>query len=176
MNCGLEIPASPPNQSFGSVGVGRARLRFSTELDGGAEKPSSRQTFRGGGEAQEQTLAKYNARSNRIYSGYPEFSFLFFPHAIHHLSLFSLSPRRNSNPRSHSRLFPTLPPTVRAFNFCREKASALSSFVDSRRIAPTHARRRTQFLTPFFFIFEHKFKTSPRWESNSRTNASFIRG
>ena len=34
-----------------------------------------------------------------------------------------------------------LPPTVRALHFYREKISALSSLVDSRRIVLTHARR-----------------------------------
>ena len=38
-----------------------------------------------------------------------------------------------------SRLLSPLPTTVRAFHFHREKTSALSSFVDSRLIAPTHA-------------------------------------
>ena len=34
---------------------------------------------------------------------------------------------------------PPLPTTVRALHFFREKTSALSSLVDSRRIVPTHA-------------------------------------
>ena len=54
--------------------------------------------------------------------------------------LFSLPPSRNSDPGSHSSLFPPLPTTVRALHCCREKISALSSLVDSRRIVPTHAR------------------------------------
>ena len=46
---------------------------------------------------------------------------------------------RNSDPGSHSRLFSPLPTTVRALHFYREKTSALSFLVDSRRIVPTYA-------------------------------------
>ena len=55
--------------------------------------------------------------------------------------LFSFPPinSRNSDPESHSRLFSPLPSTVRALHFYREKVSALSSLVDSRRIVLTHA-------------------------------------
>ena len=56
----------------------------------------------------------------------------------------------NSDPGSHSRLFSPLPTTVRAFHFCREMASALSSLVDLRRITPTHARHSQPFA---LFIF-----------------------
>ena len=51
---------------------------------------------------------------------------------------FSLPPSRNSDPVSHSSS-PPFPPTVRVLHFYREKTSALSSLVDSRRIVPTHA-------------------------------------
>ena len=64
---------------------------------------------------------------------------------------------------------PPLPTTV------GEKISALSSLVDSRRIVPTHARRSQQ-LIPFSLFFANKFEFSPRRDSNSRTNASSIRG
>ena len=59
--------------------------------------------------------------------------------------LFSLPPGRNSDPGSHSRLF-SLPTPVRALHFYREKTSALSSLVDSRRIVLTHARRSRQLI------------------------------
>ena len=62
-----------------------------------------------------------------------------------------------------------LPTTVRALHFYREKISALSSLVDSRRIVLIHARRS-------FYMSANKFKISPRRDSNSRTNASSIRG
>ena len=52
---------------------------------------------------------------------------------------------------SHGGLFSPLPTTVRTFHFCREETSALSSLVDSRRTAPTHAiSRRSQQLTHFY--------------------------
>ena len=41
---------------------------------------------------------------------------------------------------------PALPTTVRALDFHCEKTPALSSLVDSRRIAPTHARRSKQLI------------------------------
>ena len=64
---------------------------------------------------------------------------------------FPLTPSRNSDPGSHSRLFSPL------FSYLyREKTSALSCLVDSRRIACTHTRRSQQ-LTPFFFV--NKFKS-----------------
>ena len=54
--------------------------------------------------------------------------------------------------------------------FYREKISALSSLVDSRRIVPTHAinRRSQQFI--LLYIFANKFRTSPRRDSISRTS------
>ena len=60
--------------------------------------------------------------------------------------------------------------------FHREKKSAFSSLVDSLRIVPTPAARRSQKLIPLFVfcIFAHKFKLPPRWESNSRTNALMV--
>ena len=45
---------------------------------------------------------------------------------------------------------PPLPTTVRALYFYREKISALSSLVDSRRIALTHARRSQQLILFYF--------------------------
>ena len=71
--------------------------------------------------------------------------------------------------------FPPLPTTVRALHFYREKISALSSLVDSRRIVLTHARRSQQLILLSFF-FANRFIISPRRDSNSRTNTSSIRG
>ena len=70
--------------------------------------------------------------------------------------------------------FPPLPATVRAVYFYRERISALSSLVDSRRIVLTHARRSQQLI--LVFIFANKFIISPRRDSNSRSNTSSIRG
>ena len=65
---------------------------------------------------------------------FPSFIFIF---AI----VVLLPPSRNLDPGSHSkRLFP-LPTTVRAFRFYREKDSAFSSLVDSRRIRHTPLQR-----------------------------------
>ena len=69
---------------------------------------------------------------------------------------------------------PHLPTTVRALHFYREKISAVSSLVDSRRIVLTHARLSQQLI--LFLFFAKKFKISPRRDSNSRTNTSSIRG
>ena len=66
--------------------------------------------------------------------------------------LFSLPPSRNSDPGAHSRLFSPFPTKVRAVHFRREKISALSSLVDSRRTVLTHARRSQQLLILFDFL------------------------
>ena len=48
---------------------------------------------------------------------------------------FSLHPSRNSDPGSHGAgSSPPLPTTVRALHFYRDKISANSSLVDSRRV------------------------------------------
>ena len=67
--------------------------------------------------------------------------------------LFSLPSRRNSDPGAHSRFYSPLLITVRALHAYREKSSesALSSLVDSRRIAPAHARRSQQLPWPIFY-------------------------
>ena len=57
---------------------------------------------------------------------------------------------------------PPLTTTVRALHFYREKISALSSLVNSRRIVLTHARCSQQF--DHFFVFANNFKISPRQE------------
>ena len=65
--------------------------------------------------------------------------YIFF-HAIYYLRPLVLLPlSRNSDPGSHrARLFSTRARALH-LNFYREKDSALSSLVDSRRIVPIHA-------------------------------------
>ena len=63
----------------------------------------------------------------------------------------------NSGPGSLSRLFFPLPTTVSAFIFYLENDSAFSSFVDLRRIVPTHAtvyRDAHQSILLLCFIFK----------------------
>ena len=63
-------------------------------------------------------------------------------------------------------------------NLYREKNSAFSSLVDSRRFVPTHAARRFQQLVDIFFsilyssVNKYSQQRSQRWLFNSRTNAS----
>ena len=66
-------------------------------------------------------------------------------------SSFSFSlPNRNSDPVvSLSRLFSPLPTTVRASIFIARRLQLFSFLVDSPGIAPTHAARRSQQLTPW---------------------------
>ena len=73
--------------------------------------------------------------------------FFFFLHPIYypHTTLVLL-PSSNSDLGSHSEPFSHLPTTVRALNFYRKNNSAFSSLVDSRRIVPTHAAKRSQQL------------------------------
>ena len=83
---------------------------------------------------------------------FPPHTSLFLPPFIIFDFPFLLPPTRNSDPGSYSRLFSPLPSTVRALHCYGEKTSTLSSLVDSRRIAPTHARRsRQMILRPHFF-------------------------
>ena len=53
-----------------------------------------------------------------------------------------------------------LPTTVRAFHFYREKISALSSLVDSRRIVLTHVRRSQQLILFYFCKSSRNFATA----------------
>ena len=55
--------------------------------------------------------------------------------------------------------FPPFPTTVRALPFYREKISALSCLVDSRRTVLTHARRSQQLI--LFLFLQQKSKSSP---------------
>ena len=73
--------------------------------------------------------------------------------------LFSIPPSRNSDPGSHSRLFcPPYPLRFVPCIFYREKISALSSLVDSRRMwLPTLGALSSWS----FFIFANKFKILP---------------
>ena len=89
------------------------------------------------------------------------FCFSFFVFFLSHsLSspFYSLPPSRNSDPGSHSRLFP--PPTH--YGSClaflsREDFS--SSLVDSRRIVLTHARRSQQLILFSFFFLQINSKS-----------------
>ena len=72
---------------------------------------------------------------------YHFFSF-FFPSYLLSSPFCSLSLLVVTQTRSHiAGSFPPIPTTVRALHFYREKISALSSLVDSRRNVLTHARR-----------------------------------
>ena len=65
----------------------------------------------------------------------------------------SLPPSRNSDPRSHTKLFYPPSTAVRALHFFREKISALSSLIDPpapRIVLTTHAMRSQQLI---LFIF-----------------------
>ena len=120
----LVLQHSPTQKTYGILGLYRVR---STQC-GSAQRGESRRH------------AVFIGKWDRIYKKLPGTSILFLSSVL--LSspfFFSLPLNRDSNPRSHSRPFSPLPTTVRAFHFHREKTSALSSFVDSRLIAPTHA-------------------------------------
>ena len=100
--------------------------------------------------------------------------FFFFPSHLLSPPFYSLSLLVVTQIRGHiAGSSPLLPITVRAFHFFREKISALSSLVHSRRIVLTHARRSQQLI---LYTYANKFKISPRRDSNSRTNTSSIRG
>ena len=62
--------------------------------------------------------------------------------------LLQLPPGRNSDPESHSGHFP--PRDYACLRFYREKSSAFSSLVDSRRNVHTRAARRYRYLLIFF--------------------------
>ena len=70
-----------------------------------------------------------------------------FSHLIYHLRPSVLSLLVVTQIRGHiAGSSPRLPSTVRALHFYREKISALSSLVDSRRVVLTHARRSQQLI------------------------------
>ena len=85
-----------------------------------------------------------------VYSHTRFLFFFYFPSHLLCSPFYSLPPSRNSDPGSHNRLFS--PPThygscLAYLVFCfREKISALSSLVDSRRIVLNHARRPQQLI------------------------------
>ena len=80
----------------------------------------------------------------------PFFS-LFFFHPIYYLRPSILSLLVATQIRGHiAGSSSPLPTTVRALHFDREKMSALSSLVGSRRIVLTHARSSQQLI---FFLF-----------------------
>ena len=77
--------------------------------------------------------------------------FFFFPSHLLSPPFYSLSLLVVTQIRGHiAGSSPPLPTTVRALHFYREKISALSSLVDSRRIVLTHARRSQQLILFFF--------------------------
>ena len=87
---------------------------------------------------------------NTTYYLYIHVHVFFFPIPFILLALLlSLPLSRDSDPGSYGRLFPLLT-TVRALHFYREKIAALSSLVDSRRTAPTHARCSQQLIFLYF--------------------------
>ena len=104
------------------------------------------------------------------------FLIIFMP--IHILALVSHSLPVVTQIRGHIAGSPSPSPLRYVPSFLsREEFSAFSSLVDSRRIVPIHAARRSQqLILVFFCTFTNKVKISPRWESDSRTNASSIRG
>ena len=99
--------------------------------------------------------------------------YIYIPIPFIIFALLSLLPSRNSDPGAHSRLFSS-PHYGSWLAFYREKMSALSSLVDSRRTVclPTLGALSNWS----FFIFANKFRNSPRRDSNSRPNTSSIRG
>ena len=104
------------------------------------------------------------------------FSFLFFfPSHLLSSPFFSLSLLVVTQIRGHiAGSSPPLPTTVRALHFYREKISALSSLVDSRRIVLTHARRSQQLI--FFVVVANEFKISPRRDSNHGSTLAAFEG
>ena len=86
--------------------------------------------------------------------------------------LFSLPPRLNSDPGSHSRLFsqPTHDGSCLAFSIARRFQLFLPS---STRVECAYTRQALSASDPFY-IFANLFKISPRRDSNSRT--TLLRG
>ena len=76
----------------------------------------------------------------------------FYFHPIYYIRPFNISLLVVTQIRGHiSSSSPPLPNTVRALHFYREKISALSSLVDTRRIVLIHARRYQQLIPSFFW-------------------------
>ena len=96
--------------------------------------------------------------------------FFFSSHLLLSPFSFSLPPRRNSDPGSHSKLFS---PPLHYGSYLLSREDFSSFLVDSRRIVLPHSRRSQQLI---LFFFANKFKISPRRDSKSRTNTRSIRG
>ena len=63
--------------------------------------------------------------------------------------------------RGHKAGPPAASPLRHMPKFCRENSSAFSSLIDSRRIVPTHAARRSQqFVDPIFAFLQIKYHSS----------------
>ena len=123
--------------------------------DGQGEARRANTTIKGGPHLELRVVRFYSAKPGpnltfRLLRRHGQhFFFLpfFFPILfIYVRSCLSPPSSRNADPGSHSRLFSPLPTTVRALHFYREKSSALSSLVDSRRIVPTHTRRSYLYI------------------------------
>ena len=88
--------------------------------------------------------------------------------------LTALPPSSNSDPGPHNGPSSPLPTTVRALIFYREKNSAFSFHVESRRIVPTHAATGALSFFRFSCFFGGKqCQISPRRDRTQgpRTNA-----
>ena len=87
---------------------------------------------------------------------------------------FSLPPSRNSDPGPHSRLFSPCPPSPLRFVPCIFIASIFQPFLpSSTRVEP--CLPSLGLLSNYYsdwssFMIANKFNTSPRRDSNSRTN------
>ena len=98
-----------------------------------------------------------------VYTG-PSIFFFFFFHPILWYSPFY------SDSGSHGRLFFSLPTTLCALNFYREKTWALSSLTRVELCLRAHARRSQQLILLCFRKYLVTIKFSPRRNSNYRIN------
>ena len=95
------------------------------------------------------------------YSASFFFRLFFFSHPIYYLRPSILSLLVVTQIRGHiAGSSPPLPTTARALHFFREKISALSSLVDSRRMVLTHARRSRQLILFCFYFLQKTYYTN----------------
>ena len=111
-----------------------------------------------------------DSQKKTIFSSSP-LSSPFFP--VVFALLFSLPPSRDSDPGSPSRLFFSLPTTVRALQFYREKISALPSSTRVELCLPLLLLIGASRSFSLFF-FANKFTISLRRDSSSRTNTTDV--
>ena len=113
--------------------------------------------------------------TSRMSASPTNYLFYFF-HPIYYVrTTLALPSGSNSDLGSHSGPSFPLPTTVHDFFYSGRNQQLVSCLVVSRRIVRTHAARLSQPLI-LFCIFANIFKISPRWELNSRTNGSSLRG